>query len=355
MYCKLFQEAKAIYEHLADDESKDIFRNRLLFCATNDWTYVRNIVGKYLRGYHSDKIFIGMEENIAELRLDVNKQYIIYGAGMFGRNVFRILQQKGMEVLAFCDADIEKQGKKCEGVEVVSPQQLEKYPQAVILLAVWNQSKNIKNRLLQLGVKDERVIDCFLVENYVDKNQYFDNEIVKFKENEVFLDCGCFDFETSQIFAERCPDYKKIICFEPNADNQKKIQQKISQLSKERVDLIPYGVWNKRDTLYFGGSGSSAMVSESGEEKVEVVSIDEVIKKKVTFIKMDIEGSELNALRGAARTILEYKPRLAICVYHKPEDILEIPAYILNLVPEYKLYLRHYSNYFATETVLYAI
>ncbi len=355
MYRKVFQDAKQIYEHLADDESKDIFRNRLMFSATNDWNYARNIVGKYLRGYDSDKIFTGMEENIAELRLDVSKKYIIYGAGMFGKNVFQILQREGMEVLAFCDADIKKQGQNCDGIEVVSPQQLEKYPQAVILLAVWNQSKNIMNHLHQLGVKTESVIDCFLVDNYVDKNQYFDNEIVKFKENEVFLDCGCFDFETAQIFSEKCPDYKKIICFEPNADNQKLIQQKISQLSKDRVDVIPYGVWNKRDTLYFEGNGSSVMVSKFGEDKVKVVSIDEVIKEKVTFIKMDIEGSELNALKGAAKTIIDYKPRLAICVYHKPEDILEIPAYILSLVPEYKLYLRHYSNYFATETVLYAV
>lgn len=69
---------------------------------------------------------------------------------------------------------------------------------------------------------------------------------------------------------------------------------------------------------------------------------------------MDIEGSEMEALKGAENTIGKYKPRLAICVYHKPEDIIEIPLKILELNPEYKLYLRHYS-YIHTETVLYAI
>ncbi|MDR1086700.1 MAG: FkbM family methyltransferase [Endomicrobium sp.] len=69
---------------------------------------------------------------------------------------------------------------------------------------------------------------------------------------------------------------------------------------------------------------------------------------------MDIEGAELDALVGAKDTIRKYKPRLAICIYHKPSDIIDIPLYILSLVPEYKLYIRHYSTY-KWETVLYCV
>ena len=355
MYSKMFADARFIYERLADEESRDIFINRLLFSVTGDWKYPRNIVGKYLRGYHSDKIFIGMDENIRELHLETGKKYVIYGAGMFGGQVFHVLQREGYEVIAFCDTDGGKQGQKYCGVEVIAPSRLHNYSDAIILLAVWNQSANITKSLIQLGIKEGQVKDCFLIDNFVDKNQYFDDEIIKLGEREIFLDCGCYDFETSEIFSQKCPNYEKIICFEPNEDNRRMILQKVKQLSIKNVELLPYGVWNERDTLYFGGNGSSAMVSVEGKEKVEVVSIDEVIKDKVTFLKMDIEGSEMNALRGAAQTIIESKPRLAISVYHKPEDIFEIPAYILSLVPEYRLYLRHYSNYFATETVLYAV
>ena len=74
----------------------------------------------------------------------------------------------------------------------------------------------------------------------------------------------------------------------------------------------------------------------------------------ITFLKMDIEGSELAALRGAERIIREQRPKLAICVYHKPEDLREIPSLLLSYHPDYKLYLRHYSIN-ETETVLYAI
>ena len=87
---------------------------------------------------------------------------------------------------------------------------------------------------------------------------------------------------------------------------------------------------------------------------MQLTAIDNVVKdERVTFIKMDIEGAELKSLMGARNTIIKNHPRLAICAYHKPEDLYELPGYILSLVPEYKFLLRHYctSQY---ETVLYA-
>lgn len=72
------------------------------------------------------------------------------------------------------------------------------------------------------------------------------------------------------------------------------------------------------------------------------------------MIKMDIEGSELKALKGAALTIKEHHPILAVCVYHKKEDLVTIPQYIKSLCPKYRLYLRNYSRY-SQELVLYAV
>lgn len=92
-----------------------------------------------------------------------------------------------------------------------------------------------------------------------------------------------------------------------------------------------------------------------GAETVEVTSLDtELEGKEVTFIKMDIEGAELEALIGAESLIKKNRPKLAISIYHKMEDIIEIPQIILEYYPDYRLYLRHYSI-ITTETILYAI
>jgi hypothetical protein len=76
--------------------------------------------------------------------------------------------------------------------------------------------------------------------------------------------------------------------------------------------------------------------------------------EKITFIKMDIEGSEPQALSGAEEIIKKQKPKLAICVYHKPEHLWEIPLYLKKIVPEYKIYIRHHTP-LEYETVCYAV
>ena len=89
--------------------------------------------------------------------------------------------------------------------------------------------------------------------------------------------------------------------------------------------------------------------------ETQCVRIDDIIdnEKIPTFIKMDVEGAEKNAILGAENTISRYKPRLAISIYHKPKDIIEIPTLLKELVPEYKFAIRHYSTN-VYETVLYA-
>lgn len=88
--------------------------------------------------------------------------------------------------------------------------------------------------------------------------------------------------------------------------------------------------------------------------KIQVDTIDNLCgEEKVTLIKMDIEGSEQAALRGAVNVIKRDKPRLAICIYHTFEDLYEIPFMIKDMVPEYKIYIRHHA-YSHCETVVYA-
>ena len=112
----------------------------------------------------------------------------------------------------------------------------------------------------------------------------------------------------------------------------------------------------ERNFLYFTAeSGGSSRVADNGTDKIYVDSLDNILQgKAVSFIKMDIEGAELKALYGCKNTLMKYKPKLAICVYHKIDDIVEIPLYLHDVVPEYIFYMRHYLVR-ANETVLYAV
>lgn len=133
---------------------------------------------------------------------------------------------------------------------------------------------------------------------------------------------------------------------------------------RDHIVLIEKGLWNKHANIGFRGSGnSSSKVIEldenctdfSSTETIEVVAMDDVAEcKDATFIKMDLEGSEIMALKGAEKIIKRNKPKLAVCIYHSDQDMLEIIQYIHSLVPEYKLFVRQHANSY-NETVLYAV
>ena len=178
-------------------------------------------------------------------------------------------------------------------------------------------------------------------------------------DGEVFVDAGCWDGETSKEFVKWCKgNYEHIYAFEPDADCWTNCENLFSREKIKNVSFIKKGTWREPSILYFngGGSGNSRLCADSAlQYHIPVTCIDEVLRgKRITFIKLDVEGSEMETLIGARDSIMRYKPRMAICVYHKPEDLWTLADYIVNLNLGYKLYLRHYTTC-QYETVLYAV
>jgi hypothetical protein len=103
------------------------------------------------------------------------------------------------------------------------------------------------------------------------------------------------------------------------------------------------GIWENAAILCFkANQKSSSKIDTDDETKIEVDSIDNILQgKKASFIKMDIKGAKLSALRGAEHTIQVFQLTLTICVYHKPGDIFNIPLFIHLLGQRYKYYIRH--------------
>lgn len=188
-------------------------------------------------------------------------------------------------------------------------------------------------------------------------NQYYVDDIFTFSNEEVVVELGSNDGQTLNQFLNKVNrQFKRFYCFEPDKECMEKI--KCIADFNENIVLVEKGAWDKTGTLFFASDvehGASRICNQdNGSYKVEVTTVDDVVEDEVTFLKMDIEGAELKALKGAQRTIRKNKPKLAVCIYHRNEDIIEIPKYIHSLVPEYKFYIRHH-NWGATETVLYAI
>jgi FkbM family methyltransferase len=134
------------------------------------------------------------------------------------------------------------------------------------------------------------------------------------------------------------------------------IKTKNKVKNKSNVIFIEKACYSKKSTVCFtSGFTSSAITDKEGGVMIETETIDNVVgNDKATYIKMDIEGAELDALKGSRNTILRCRPKLAVCVYHKEEDLITIPQYILSLHNNYSLYLRHYGT-ISTEVVLYAV
>ena len=182
-------------------------------------------------------------------------------------------------------------------------------------------------------------------------NQYFD--VFSAEQDEVFIDGGAYDGYTAEEFIKWCGGkYKKIYELEPLEEQYRMIQKKFQ--NNDRVKVVNGALWNKAEYIYFNQNSRASSVSDIGEIKVNGIKIDDLCKEeRVTFIKMDIEGSEMQALEGAEEVIKRDKPKLAICLYHKEGDIIDLSLKVLDFVPEYKLYIRHYTSTLG-ETVLYA-
>ncbi|WP_312701298.1 FkbM family methyltransferase [Sedimentibacter sp.] len=188
--------------------------------------------------------------------------------------------------------------------------------------------------------------------------QYFDNSIINFNKEEILIDAGGYTGDTLEKFLSLNIPFKAYYLFEPDKGLMEQAKNKVQDI---RVHYINKGLFSKSGEVKFkttmGLDGHIIKENKYNEDEIDIiecVAIDTYINDKVTFIKMDIEGAELEALKGAEKTIKKYYPTLAISIYHKPSDYLDIFEYIRTLNPKYKFYLRQHANFYA-ENVLYAV
>lgn len=207
-------------------------------------------------------------------------------------------------------------------------------------------------------------------ETYIEndwKVQYFSDDlplVTAFREPISMLDCGAYIGDTLPIaldfFKTNEMNVNLISLFEPNLDNNLLLQKTIEKLNSPDYLIMNYpcGVWSKNTTLNFKlGADASHIVNESSENstQLQVVGLDAVAYgSQPNFIKMDIEGAEIDALKGAEKIIKKYTPVLAISVYHLTSHLWEAAFLINQINPNYHYYLRTHGD-LGNEIVLYAL
>jgi FkbM family methyltransferase len=213
------------------------------------------------------------------------------------------------------------------------------------VFTLWADDNSRKEYLDQLRFR--MLMDFNGLSSPVTHEQYFPEDLFSILPGEVFIDCGAFDGDTIRELLQHQGDIERILAFEPDTINFSKLQEYISTLpnqSKEKILLRQDVIGKCGQKVRFSTTGTiSSKVSEIGDKEFDCVCLDHaVIDCKPTYIKMDIEGSEINALYGALKVIQQNLPILAICVYHLPDDLWKVPSLIKSISGDYHFFLRQY-------------
>jgi len=325
------EELQAIYHAIADEASRQIYRHRLLYSLLGEKSEIASMVNDVLP---------------ADISLKTAK-ICYYGAGEGGRWFIRNDHHVNYNFPFFIDKY--KTGI-LGNVPIISLDDFLKLPDHKEYLVIITVSKS--DILTEIAAELESYGLHYMLG--FSGLPYFDLPELDLR-NEYFADLGALDGDTTRYFLEHFENGHAYV-FEPNPKQFEITREHLKMYSQ--AEVFPYGISDQNAVLRFEPREerpSSSRLSKNGSIEIEARKLDDLLgDRKVTFIKMDIEGAELAALRGAKRIIREQRPKLAICVYHKPEDIWEIPGLILSYHPDYRLYLRHYSLGYS-ETVLYAV
>lgn len=213
--------------------------------------------------------------------------------------------------------------------------------------ALWADDSSRNEYLAQLRWR--LLLDYDGLPNPGDHEQYFPGDLFSLSPTEVFVDCDAFDGDTLKGFLRcRNESFECIVALEPDPVNFRNLQRYVSSLAegiRSKITILNLAAGATRNKVRFRATGTPASgMSIEGELEVDSLPLDEILYGLApTYIKMDIEGAEPEALTGAARSIQDCRPIIATCVYHQPDHLWRIPLLTESLSEDYSFFLRTYS------------
>lgn len=350
----MIEDFQNIYAHMGDELSKTIYMDRVNYSITQNCRYLEEMVDRSVRSRDEWRDFC---QYLTEKSQSCDMY--LFGAGVWGRTLYnetkKFIPWKGV-------IDNQPAGKVMEMLDVMSLEQFADCcgRNAAVVISSYKNRADMLAQLEKEGFPADKIIDGgSIIYQLTEGAIYFDLEELKPREPyEVFVDAGAFDGLTTKEFLKWCGGNGYSYCFEADVSNIDMIRNQMS--GDTNCEIIPKALWSETTVLSMrmtGNYASSVTENREGDDvqEIQAVALDDFAKgKAVTFIKMDIEGAELAALRGAKQVIMGRHPKLAISIYHKAEDIWTIPQLLLDYYPGYKFYIRHYS-FAGYDTVLYAV
>ena len=227
-----------------------------------------------------------------------------------------------------------------------------------------HETEFAETRELLADERSKRVFDAYLkiydgdpsdALTMAEDGTYF-NDLTRDVHEGGMVDCGAYTGDSIRAFVHTYGTDRKIFAFEPDEKNYSKLLANTAGLD---VVAVSAGTWSSMTTLHFAsGKDAASSIQAEGAIQIKTDTIDHVVgDHTIAFIKMDVEGSELEALKGATHVIRRDMPVLAISAYHKQEDLITLPRFIAgcgNADFRYEVFLRHHGVT-VPELVLYGI
>ena len=316
---KFTQRCEQLFRLLQDDLSKEIFKARLILDVEPSMSNAMRVLclnETSRKDPAKTAQRLAWRETVENLKRE-GKNLLLYGAGFNGKSFASYLQYEKIDFYGFCDrqaASLREVVRK----PVLPPEYLFQHKnEFFVMITVGDTGINSVLQVLRQNHFPEEQILCYFDLTLMEK-QYFEFPSL-YRRGTAFVNAGCFDCSTDLAFSAWCGgEYSKIFAFEPDPNNYLICKEKGAQLHD--LVLIPAGVADRSGTAEFvvKASGASTLRT-SGEEEpaertasVQITTIDEAVGgETVGMIKMDIEGAEFDALRGAEQTIRRDKPLLA--------------------------------------------
>lgn len=344
-----------------------------------------------------------LERDLWEYLKKTEKPIVLYGMGNGADKIVSVLKAKGIDFKGIFASSGFVRNKIVYGLPIESYSALkERFGEMIVLLSFGTHRADVMENIKKIGEEQELYAPEVPVvgQGLFDKEYYEENReefekiyslladeksketfrnIINYKisgkidylteceadplepyesflnnrGNETILDLGAYNGDTALEFSSVFPDYSKIIAVEPDKKTFKKLLLNTENLQDIDCHNICVSDFTGKGLFLMNG-GRNSLVGDG--EETDFTTVDDLVgKENITLIKMDVEGEEAKAIRGAKETVLKNKPRLIISAYHRTEDFLQLPKEVLGIRKDYKIYMRHFPSFPAWDTVYYFI